>query len=134
MNFSQWSQPKALDCFDLEGEMNIAKKMSVRFKCVAAIAGILLSTSVLAWGGTTTGKIVQIHVGNAGNLPFRVYLEGAPILCQGGIAEGYIDDADGNYKVFVATLLMAKATGSRVTLYADLGAFNRCRIGYVVME
>jgi hypothetical protein len=33
-----------------------------------------------AWGGVTTGKIANLHVSRAGNLPFRVYLEGSPVL------------------------------------------------------
>lgn len=102
---------------------------------VAAFAlGACLQSQAAAWGGVTTGKIFQVHVSNAGNLPFRVFLEGTPILCAGGMAEGYLDDTDANYKTYVATLLMAKATGASVILYADVGSFSRCRIGYVVMQ
>jgi len=96
--------------------------------------GHLPATPGCRLGGVTTGKIAQVHVTNAGNLPFRVYLEGAPVLCAGGLAEGYLDDTDANYKTNVATLLMAKATGASVTLHADVGQYSRCRIGYVVMQ
>lgn len=102
---------------------------------VAAFAlGACLQVPAFAWGGVTTGKISQAHVANAGNLPFRVYLEGAPVLCTGGMAEGCLDDTDANYKTYVATLLMAKATGASVILHADVGQHSRCRIGYVVMQ
>lgn len=102
---------------------------------VAAFAlGACLQVPAAAWGGITTGKISQVHVSNAGNLPFRVALEGYPLLCAGGLAEGYLDDTDANYKTYVATLLMAKATGASVTLFADMGSASRCRIGYVVMQ
>lgn len=101
----------------------------------AALAlGACLQLPAAAWGGITTGKIAQVHVTNAGNLPFRVYLEGSPVLCTGGLAEGYLDDTDANYKTYVATLLMAKATGASVTLYADVGQHSRCRIGYLVLQ
>ena len=96
--------------------------------------GACLQTATAAWGGVTTGKIAQLHVTSAGNLPCRVHLEGSPVLCVGGMSEGYLDDTDANYKTYVATLLMAKATGAGVTLYADLGQFSRCRIGYVVLQ
>jgi hypothetical protein len=100
---------------------------------VAALAACaaFLPLPAAAWGGITTGRIIQMDVSNAGNLPFRVALENYPVLCEGGTAEGYLDDSDANYKVYVAALMMAKATGATVTLYADLGAFGRCRIGYV---
>jgi hypothetical protein len=88
-----------------------------------------------AWDGVTTGRISSIAVTGAGNLPFRVYLDGSPLLCgPSGMAEGYLDDTDSNYKVYVAALMMAKAMGSTVTLHADVGSYNRCRIGYVVVH
>lgn len=101
-------------------------------QATALALGACLQLPAAAWGGVTTGRIAQLHVPSAGNLPFRVYLEGSPVLCAGGLAEGYVDDA--NYKTYVATLLMAKATGASVTLYADVGQYSRCRIGYVVMQ
>ena len=110
--------------------------LSSRFMAQAATLtlGACLHLAAAAWGGVTTGQISQVHVANAGNLPFRVYLEGNPVLCAGGMAEGYLDDTDANYKTYVATLLMAKATGVTVILHADIGAHSRCRIGYVVMQ
>lgn len=101
---------------------------------LAILVATVLPLPALAWGGVTTGKILRVHVTGAGNLPFRVNLEGHPVLCEGGMAEGYLDDTDGNYKTFVASLLMAKATGASVTLYADVGSFSRCRIGYMMLE
>lgn len=98
------------------------------------IAALSVPLPSPAWGGITTGKIVRMDVANAGNLPFRVYLEGHPVLCTGGVAEGYLDDTDANYKVYVAALMMAKVTGATVTLYADVGAHSRCRIGYVAVQ
>jgi hypothetical protein len=103
-------------------------------QAAALIAALALPLPSLAWGGITTGKISQMDVANARNLPFRVHLEGSPVLCEGGLAEGYVDDADANYKVYVAALMMAKATGATVTLYADVGAVGRCRIGYVTVR
>ena len=52
-----------------------------------------------------TGQVAEFHATNAGNLPFRVFLVGAPILCAGGMAEGYLEDTDANYKVQVASAL-----------------------------
>ena len=108
----------------------------IRFltQAVAVALGACLHLSAAAWGGVATAKIAQLHVTGAGNLPFRVYLEGAPVLCAGGMPEGYLDDTDPNYKTYVATLLMAKATGATVILHADVGQYSRCRIGYVVLQ
>lgn len=44
-----------------------------------------------------------------------------------------MDDRDPNYKVYVSVLMMAKALGSKVTLYADVGEYDRCKIGYITM-
>ena len=103
-------------------------------RAFVVLALALFPLHVFAWGGVTTGKIVEFHVTGAGNLPFRVFLEGSPVLCSGGMSEGYLDDTDPNYKVYVATLLMAKASNSAVTLYADVGAYSRCRIGYIAVH
>ena len=104
-----------------------------------ALFGFL--TGLLALGASpahaqtaVTGQVAELHATNAGNLPFRVLLVGAPILCAGGMAEGYLEDTDANYKVQVATLMMAKATGASVTLYSVVGAYGRCRITYIHMR
>lgn len=110
------------------------KGLRLSTQALAAVAATVFSLPAIAWDGVTTGKILQLDVSNAGNLPFRVLLEGTPVLCAGGVAEGYLDDTDGNYKTYVAALMMAKATGATVTLYANLGLFSRCRIGYVVLR
>jgi hypothetical protein len=89
---------------------------------------------VFAWDGVTTGNILQVDVSQAGNLPFRVYLQGFPQLCGNGTAEGYLDDGDANYKVYVSALLMAKAMNSAVTLFANVGLYGRCRIGYIAVH
>lgn len=103
-------------------------------RAAALTLGARLSLPALSWDGVATGKVVQLHVSDAGNLPFRVFLEGDPVLCAGGLAEGYLGDTDANYKTHVATLLMANATGATVTLYANGGSSSRCRIGYGVLR
>jgi hypothetical protein len=109
------------------------KLLSMARAAVLLTAG-MLPLHAFSWGGVASGKIAEIHATGGGNLPFRVYLTGAPVLCTNGMAEGYLDDTDPNYKVYVAALMMAKLTGATVTLYSDVGLFNRCRIGYVVVS
>jgi len=103
-------------------------------RVLALLIATLFPLHALSWGGVVSGKVAEIHATAAGNLPFRVYLVGAPVLCAGGMAEGYLDDADPNYKVYVAVLMMARLTGATVTLYSDVGAYSRCKIGYVVVS
>lgn len=69
----------------------------------------MFATHAFAWGGVVSGKITAISLFGAGNLPFRVYLEGAPVLCTGGMAEGY-------------------------TIFSDVGLFGRCRIGSLTVN
>lgn len=94
----------------------------------------LLFVSAAQASTATSGKILQLDVATAGNLPFRVYLEGLPILCTGGIHEGYIDDSDANYKIYVAALMLAKATGATVTLFSDIGLYGRCKVTYLSVK
>ncbi len=98
------------------------KRLDMAKALVLLVVG-MFPFHAFSWGGVTTGKISQLHVAQAGNLPFRVYLEGNPVLCMDGLAEGYLDDSDPNYKVYVSALIMAKVTGSTVTLYADVGLY-----------
>lgn len=70
-----------------------------------------------ALDATPSGKITTIEVAAATNYAFRVYLNGAAAaLCPSGSGFAYLNEADSNYKVYVASLLMAKAQGSAVTL------------------
>ena len=86
-----------------------------------------------AWDGAPTGKIVSVEVTAGTNYAFRVWLSnGGQALCTGGTAFAYLNEADSNYKVYVATLLMAKAQGSSVTLFMmNEGGF--CHIGHMVV-
>jgi hypothetical protein len=78
---------------------------------IIVLAGVQ-SLPVLALDAAS-GKVREVHVTEAGNLPFRVLLQGNPILCTGGTPDGYLDDADQNYKVFVSALLMATTADNR---------------------
>lgn len=94
----------------------------------------LLGSAVYAWDGTVRGKIEQIDVTNAGNFPFRVVLQGHPILCSSGQNWAYLDDKDANYRVNVSVLMTAKVTGSDVHLYTVKDPISGfCQIGYVQM-
>ncbi|WP_188053385.1 hypothetical protein [Iodobacter fluviatilis] len=51
-------------------------------------------------------------------------------LCNGGQSCACLNDSDGNYKVYVASLMQAKALGSQVTIYSTLKN-GFCHIGYI---
>jgi len=84
-----------------------------------------------AWDGAPSGKITSIDVTAGTNYAFRVYLNGGAVaLCTNGTSFAYLNEADSNYKVYVASLLMAKAQNSTVTLFVNTeGGF--CHIGYI---
>ena len=116
--------------------IEIARRSSTGTSCALAMAfacsGLAhFSASAQA---AVTGKVVQVHATGAGNLPFRVFLENAPVLCTAGMAEGYLDDTDANYKVSVQTLLLAMTMGWPVTVYSTVGAHGRCKITYVIVN
>ncbi len=105
--------------------MRFAKALLV----VLAIGG---ANSVYAWDKAVTGQIAKIDVSTAHNYPFRVYLVGSPILCSVSNENwASLDDTDGNYSVFVSTLLAARAVGATVVLYTYADSNGHCKIGYI---
>lgn len=100
------------------------------------IAAILAALSLLgaapafAWDGTVTGTAGQVDISYGGNLDFRIYLTSGALMCTGGQAFAYVNEADANYKGFVAALLQASALGKTVTIFSTtVGGW--CHIGYV---
>lgn len=85
------------------------------------------------WQGHASGRIHTIEVTHISNYPFRVWLVGSPPLCNAGHQWAYLDGSGTNYKVFVATLLAAKARGASVSLYSlhDASGQNYCRIEHI---
>jgi hypothetical protein len=86
-----------------------------------------------AWDGSATGKISSIEVTAGTNYGFRIFLNGAQqALCTGGTSFAFLFESDSNYKVYVASLLLAKAQGSTVTIFSmNEGGF--CHIGHVMV-
>lgn len=87
-----------------------------------------------AWDGTPSGKVSTIEVTAGSNYGFRVWLDaGQQALCNGGTAFAFLNETDSNYKVYVASLLMAKAQGSAVTVYlTNVNGF--CHIGHLAVH
>ena len=104
------------------------------------LAALLVGTSAFislpagaAWDGAVAGRISTIQVTAINNYPFRISLEGSPALCTAGHGWAYLDGNAANYKVFVSTLLTAKARGVPVTIYTvhDSSGMNYCRIEHI---
>jgi hypothetical protein len=74
-----------------------------------ALAVLTISRASFAWDGTPVGIITSITAAEGGNMPFRVSLSNQTSLCGNSWDWAYLSDADGNYKVQVATLLFAKS-------------------------
>jgi hypothetical protein len=100
--------------------MNLKHSLRHAKAALAAAALAVVSSQVLAWDGVPSGNVLQFEITNSGNFGFRVWFVGAPAMCNGAVAAGagwaYVNEADGNYKTYVANLMMGKASGSRVQL------------------
>lgn len=96
---------------------------------------LLMFPAAHAWDGAVTGTIQFMDiVGGASGTPnydLRVGLNGGPILCTGGVGWAYINANDPNYQALTAGLMMAKATGSKVTVFTVKDASGYCHIGYI---
>lgn len=86
-----------------------------------------------AWDGLATGKISSIEVTAGTNYGFRIFLIGAQqAFCMGGTSFAFLFESDSNYKVYVASLLLAKAQGSTVTIFS-MNEAGFCHIGHVMV-
>lgn len=83
---------------------------------------------------SVSGKIVEIDATIAGNMAFRVYLDGLPKFCGTDSAWGYIDTTDGNYQGYVSLLTSAFMSDRIVTIYSQADARGLCQIYYVVLR
>jgi len=108
-----------------------ARSLRRVFTVGAMAAAILCSSSGWAWDGATTGRVVVIEVTQGANLGFRIWLDPNQQMCSAGAHFAFLYETDSNYKAYVATLLLAKASGSQVSIYTtNEGGY--CHIGHVV--
>lgn len=84
----------------------------------------------LAWDGVAQGTVYAVEVTGGANYGFRVFVSGVTNMCGNGSSWAYLNEADSNYKTYVAVIMMAKAQGSPVTLYTNVEN-GYCHIGYI---
>jgi hypothetical protein len=128
-------EDKEIQCLSGKVSKFLRGGTAMKVKMVVLFLGMIISgffpLCSFAWDKATQGQIVRIDLTNAGNFPFRIILQGLPTLCTNGVQWAYLDDADGNYKVNVGAMLLAKSTGSDVVLFTEIDfASGFCRIGY----
>lgn len=107
-------------------------------KLIFILFALSASIANAAWDNgqaMKSGIIESIDVTGANNYAFRVVLEGAPAMCNGGDKWAFINESDSNYQVYVSVLLAAMAAGYKVTIYSNtVSGTPRCRIGYVKVQ
>jgi hypothetical protein len=96
------------------------------------LAGVLATSTALAWDGQVTGVIRGADVTDGPAYAFRIDLQGTPQLCGSTATWAYVDSTNPNYSAYVAAILAAKAAGEQVTVYTtrDSGT-GYCKIGYI---
>jgi len=113
--------------------MSINRKISLLLAGLG-LAGSLFSARVAsAWDGAAAGVIYAMDVTSGNNYALRVSLVGVQNMCNGGPNWGYLNDTDSNYKVYAAALMMAKAQGTRVTVFSNFDGWA-CHIGYISVQ
>ncbi len=101
------------------------------FRSLIILVSAFASLPAAAWDGAPSGMITAFDVTGGQNYGFRVYLAGVSDYCGATPYNWpYLNEADSNYKTYVAALMMAKATGSPVTLYLTREG-GGCKIGYI---
>lgn len=118
------------------GLMTHNKEVMLKVLTSIAVFSALLSSvaGARAWDGAVAGKIRTMEITHGANLAFRVWLADSPTMCATGAKFAFINEADSNYKIYVAALLMAKAQGSTVTIYSSNVDGAYCRIGHLTVS
>ena len=93
----------------------------------------LVALPALAWDGIASGTITTIDITDANGFGFRVRVNGTSNMCGLGTDWAYLNEADSNYKVYVAALLSAKTAGMPVTVFTNV-ASSYCKIGYIQIQ
>jgi len=100
---------------------------------MAVLIFVLATRTAMAWDGTITGQISEIHVTQGEGQALRVYVSGVSSMCGNTISWAYLNESDSNYKVYVAAAFAAKAAGDPVTVYTTRDAAGYCKMGYFVV-
>ena len=113
-------------------ENQIAEKFVHKWLlCIIFALIIAVPDMAYAWDGVVTGKILFFQTAPAGNMAFRVTLEGSPVMCNGGGNFAFIDMTDPNYQGWVSGLTTAWATNSNITIYSSTNSSGYCLIGFI---
>lgn len=105
---------------------------SLRIVTLSALMLVGMKPALAQWAGVSQGTVSQFDVTGAANYSFRVYINGTTNMCGSGSNWAYLNEADGNYKTYVAAIMMAKAQGNTVTIYT-YRVNDYCQIGYVAV-
>jgi hypothetical protein len=113
--------------------------MSFNIKCSKLLGSAVVVIAMFAhqaanaWDGYPKSTISSMDVTDGASFGLRISLSGVASMCTGGPNWAYINDTDSNYKAYAAALMMAKAQGSKVTVYSNrVGTY--CKIGYISIE
>jgi|SRR5688572_16108205 hypothetical protein len=101
----------------------------LRIMTLSALMMVGMKPAV-AWDGVSQGTVYALEVTGGANYGFRVFVSGVTNMCGNGSNWAYLNEADSNYKTYVAVIMMAKAQGSPVTIYTNV-VNGYCHIGYV---
>ena len=101
-------------------------------KSVLAVIGLFTTQAAFAWDGITTSTISQIDTTDGPAIAFRIYFGSNPI-CGSEYNWAYLNTTDPNYSVYVATVLMAKATSSTVIVYSNRDSNGYCHMHYITV-
>ncbi len=112
-------------------EQGMIKPIARRIWKAAAL--LALPCVCLAYDGYATGLLVSQLDVNTGSASFRIYFSGGGPVCA-SYTWGYLAVGDINYSTLVATILMAKTTGSTVDVTSNFDAQGFCHIYDVVVH
>jgi len=98
-----------------------------------AVVSFVVSGAAHAWDGVVSGAIYAVEITGGNNYGFRVFVTGVTNMCGSGSNWAFLNEADSNYKTYVAAILAAKAQGSPVIVYST-SENGYCHIGYISVQ
>lgn len=103
----------------------------IRPLATALLTAAVISAPAHAYDGQVNGVPGLIEVTNGSNYGFRVSL--GTVMCTNGSGFAYLNEADSNYKTYVALVLMAKAQSLAITVFSNRDSSGYCHIEDIQM-
>jgi hypothetical protein len=102
-------------------------------KMVLLVLAMAPVAVALAFDGFVQGRIGTLEITSGDNFAFRVHMVPETAMCGNQYTYAYLNEADSNYKVYVAAIIAARQAGDQVQIYTALDSSAHCKIVHLAV-